>query len=275
MFKTFSYRGVAVQKLRNVAIIHPCIIWIVNGEKRLATNGKIELLTCGDGLFLSANRKIVFENIPHNGYFSSRQISFMSPPCEKHLKQSRENSQYSSGLEILRLDDDLIRILDLIYQAEKIITSEEVRKHWLNGVYSLLAEKGMLHVLFPYHKVQFHEKTYDLLESLPPEEHNIIRVCSQFGVSKATLIRRLRKSGTQFKHLVRQVRMNHALFLIQSENFQLEEVALRCGYQSVSRFEAYFEEQFGISAKAYMASLQNIEAEISTEQTAADLLVPG
>ncbi|OHY94893.1 AraC family transcriptional regulator [Vibrio rotiferianus] len=262
MFKTFSYKGVAVQKLRNVVIVNPSIIWIVNGEKKLSIGNNGFLLKPTDSIIISANKKIVFENIPKNGLFYSKQLCFLTKPNAELIRLSRDNAVDEQS-RLVKLDSHFKQILELIFQSDSILKNQDTRRLWVEGIYSTLAEKGLLHLLFPSHEITFDEKVYDLLESLTPEEHKIDTVCLYLGVSKPTLIRRLKKTGTQFKRIVKQVRMNKALHLIQNGVKSLDDIANFCGYQSVQLFSQYFVEQIGMDPISYMTSLSCEKENIS------------
>ena len=252
LFKSFSYRGFSVQKLRNVSILNPCVIWVVNGTKRIVTENDVQLLRLGDVLFLIPNQKLVFENVPEKGYFSTRQISFLAKPSELQLEKIVQNGVKATQPVIIKFNESLQKALNLLHQVDTSIISENVQKYWLDGLYSLLAEYGLLHLLFPYGKCKFEDRVYEYLASQPAFKHKMNNVCNHFGISRATLIRRLKKSGTQFKLIVRMVRMNNAVYLMKNNITDVEELASICGYQSLQRFQFYFKEQFGISPKNYI-----------------------
>ena len=65
------------------------------------------------------------------------------------------------------------------------------------------------------------------------------------GMSASTLKRRLRTEQTSFARLLRQLRMEAALFLLMSSQTPIGDVAAACGYQSGGHFAAVFKQQFG------------------------------
>ncbi|MBP6392862.1 MAG: helix-turn-helix transcriptional regulator [Neisseria sp.] len=56
---------------------------------------------------------------------------------------------------------------------------------------------------------------------------------------------RLRTEQTSFARLLRQLRMEAALFLLMSSQTLIGDVAAACGYQSGGHFAAAFKQQFG------------------------------
>jgi AraC-like DNA-binding protein len=258
LFKAFSYKAKEVQKLKDVVIINPCIIWVLSGMKNISLGRYKYNLKNGDAILLGANSKLNFENIPINGLFFSKQIIFFKPPKVEFFKQTVKNFEVYKYRHI-KLDYQLKMTLDLLHQSDVILKNINTRHMWLDGLYLLLAEEYYLQVLFLSSEDSFNEKVYEVLEKMQPSDHKIENVCSILGVSKATLIRRLKKAGTQFKKIVRQVRMNKALFLMQKRELLLEDISFSCGYQSVELLVVYFKEEFGITPKEYFISFKDVQ----------------
>ncbi|MCP2091910.1 UNVERIFIED_ORG: AraC-like DNA-binding protein [Paraburkholderia sediminicola] len=77
-----------------------------------------------------------------------------------------------------------------------------------------------------------------------------VEVAHALGVSEATLRRYLAEEGVGFRELLQDVRMTHALTLLQSTNNSVLDVGLAVGYDSASRFAVRFRERFGFSPSA-------------------------
>lgn len=255
MFKASTYEGTNIQKLKNVVIINPCIIWIDCGVKNISMDGYKYTLKKGDAIFLTGNSKISFENFTENGSFISKQITFIRKP---NIESVRKNKFELSKYRNVRLDRQLKMTMELLHQADSILSNIKARSMWLDGLYLLLSDYDYLEMLFRPNEVSFNEKVYEILDKMDPKKHRIENVCLVLSISKATLIRRLKKSGTQFKKIVRQVRMNKALFLMQQKNISLDEISFFCGYQSIELFTLYFEVEFGVSPKNYIKTFNGI-----------------
>ncbi len=65
------------------------------------------------------------------------------------------------------------------------------------------------------------------------------------------MVRKLAAEGRSFRQLLAQVRLSHALNLLQQGLTPLE-VALACGYDSPSRFAARFKQEFGLTPHQYL-----------------------
>lgn len=67
------------------------------------------------------------------------------------------------------------------------------------------------------------------------------------GMSEATLRRRLAEEQTHFDDLLADVRMHHAMTLLQTTNLSIPQIANACGYRTRARFAERFRKRFGLS----------------------------
>lgn len=65
------------------------------------------------------------------------------------------------------------------------------------------------------------------------------------AVSEATLRRRLAVEQARFEEVLRDVRMLHAMMLVQTTSLSVLEIAQACGYRSRARFAERFRARFG------------------------------
>jgi AraC-like DNA-binding protein len=84
-----------------------------------------------------------------------------------------------------------------------------------------------------------------LLAAAPGDDWRAEDVAARLAMSPATLRRKLAAEGSGFRHVLEEVRLGHALALVQGSRQPLKWVALDCGYQSASRFAERFRERFG------------------------------
>ncbi|WP_236942666.1 helix-turn-helix transcriptional regulator [Ewingella americana] len=66
-------------------------------------------------------------------------------------------------------------------------------------------------------------------------------------MSEATLRRRLVEEQTSFRTLLQDIRMHHAMTLLQTTRWSLSQIADACGYRASSRFSLRFKQRFGCS----------------------------
>ena len=85
-----------------------------------------------------------------------------------------------------------------------------------------------------------------VLNNLDNDQLTVDEISSTVGISRSQLHRRLKqlvdKSISQY---VREVRLNEAVKLINSENFSTKELAYQVGFSSSTYFNKCFHEYFG------------------------------
>lgn len=81
-----------------------------------------------------------------------------------------------------------------------------------------------------------------------PDVHWTAKSAGQaLAMSEATLRRRLAEEGMRFDRVLLDVRMHHALMLLQTTSWTLLQIADACGYRSQARFSERFKARFGVS----------------------------
>ena len=254
-YQVTTFRAQQVQKLRNVTIHSPSLVQIISGSKKLFWLDKTITLSHQILLLCEASSALSFENMPEKGPFLSRVFSFHSSPPLKMLKLSEMRGQ-SNTHPIVKQDKALQSSLDALASLDLSTMSEEAQHLWVMPLYQQLAERGALHILFPQQEALFSQKLSRYLAKSPGEEHALDDVASQFAVSRATLIRKLKQEGMQYRELLAEVRLNHALQLIQSEPWTTIDLAQMCGYRSEERFSQRFKGKFGLTPKEYMKTVR-------------------
>ena len=255
MFKSFSYSSVTIQKIYDSPIVNPSVIWTVNGKKKIISGEKTYKINVGEVFFTNGSRKFSFENVPKDNVFFSRQISFLVPPERDLINLSQGVGGMFFGDVVMDLTDDLKQIFNIMHGINSSFYSHDVRLKFIGVIYMLLAEKGVLHILFPINQNSFDKKIKTYFSNTPGFKHNIDNTCVNFSVSRSTLIRRLNKKNIKFKFLLREVRMNHAVHLIKNRIVDIDELTFECGYVSKHIFQKHFKEQFGITFKEYVSTL--------------------
>lgn len=89
------------------------------------------------------------------------------------------------------------------------------------------------------------ERVRMLLASAPSEDWRADALAERLAMSPATLRRKLAAEQSSFRDVLEEVRLGHALALVQGGTQPLKWVAMACGYLSASRFSERFRERFG------------------------------
>ena len=253
-YQVSTFRAEQLQVLRNVKIHSPSVIQITSGSKRLYWRESSVVLTSEVLLLCEASSALTFENMPHKGRFFSRMFSFFCTPEPDMLQLSAARSAGEKN-PTHRLDSALSETLNALFALAQHPISADVQRHWLMGFYQQLAEQGALHRLFPQHQTSFSQKLSHYLARSPSDEHTLEGVAEQFAMSRATLIRKLKQEGTQYRDVLVDVRLNFALELMQKGHDNVAIVAQSCGYQSEGRFSQRFKSRFGLTPKDYMKTV--------------------
>lgn len=256
LYQVTIYRAQQLQKLRNVTIHSPSLIQILSGSKRLFQSDSTLELTSSTLLLCEASSQFSFENLPNQGAFVSRVYSFYQPPCESLIQLSQDNSLQPDQAWLAN-DRAIEQTLNVLFSLDLSQMSEETQKLWLAPLYQQLAERGALHQLFASQSSSFSQQLTRYLSRSPSETHSLEQSASHFAVSRATFIRRLKKEGTQYREILAEVRLNHALSLMQAKHWSVLQLASMCGYQSEQRFSQRFRTKFGLTPTDYMRTVRD------------------
>lgn len=253
-YKVSIFRAEQSQKLRNVRLHSPSIIQIITGSKRLHWRDSALDVSHSELMFCQASESLSFENLPQKGRFLSRVFSLYLVPSEAMIELSRHNDQ-KSDCPVLKSNSALEATLNALYLFEQHKMSKETQSYWVNGLYQQLAEQGVLHGLFSNVSTTFTQQLSRYLANDPSYEHPLDEVARHFAISRSTMIRKLKLEGTQYRQVLVDVRLNHALGLMQDGQNNVAMLAQLCGYQSEERFSQRFKGKFGLTPSDYIKTV--------------------
>ena len=124
-------------------------------------------------------------------------------------------------------------------------TPETVAKHRMEEVLLWLEENDAS--LNAPEVRSMESRVRQLLSSDLARQWAAAEVAEHLSVSGATLRRHLAADGLSLRQLLVDVRMSHALTMLQCTDFSIVEIALGVGYDSASRFAVRFRKRFGCS----------------------------
>ncbi|MFB9214476.1 helix-turn-helix transcriptional regulator [Vibrio sinaloensis] len=253
-FQITEFRAQHLQALRNVTIHSPSIIQILSGNKRLFWQNDAVTLTPDSLILCSASSSWNFANLPDKGPFLSRVFSFYLSPNQEMLRLSESVASCSDSSYCLA-DKAVRETLNILATLNLKSMSSQTQQYWLMPLYQQLAELGALHKVFPSYQASLAQTVTQYLAASPATEHALEAVAEHFGMSRATLIRKLKIEGYQYRHLLAQVRLNHALQLMQKHEYDGYQLAQMCGYQSEKRFRQRFKDKFGLTPREYQLTI--------------------
>jgi len=100
------------------------------------------------------------------------------------------------------------------------------------------------HCFLPLAKRSVTLQLRELLQKAPEQHWTAKEAGKRLAMSESTLRRRLSSENSRFETLLLETRMMHAMFLLQTTAFTLQEVAEQCGYLSYARFAEQFKKRF-------------------------------
>ncbi len=173
----------------------------------------------------------------------------LSPELIRQFHQHHELENLSpplSGCSAVPLDDDLAETLNHCLRGmDAARVSDRLLRHRLLGLLLALAERGIWFAAPAYQSVG--NLLRSLLSDTPGQQWTTAKAGRELAMSEATLRRRLAAEHLRFETLLLEVRMHHAMALLQSTGWSIPQVAQACGYQAHSRFSLRFRERFGCS----------------------------
>lgn len=147
-------------------------------------------------------------------------------------------------LRLMPLDEDLAstlrHVLDSI-EAQRV--SDERLRYRLMDLLAALAERGHHFGQSGLYSTSGRLRT---LIAEAPEQHWTAQEAGRaLAMSEATLRRRLADEHMRFEDLLIDVRMHHAMMLVQTTSWRIPRIAQACGYKSSARFAERFRARFG------------------------------
>ncbi|MFY1021845.1 helix-turn-helix transcriptional regulator [Ectopseudomonas khazarica] len=165
-----------------------------------------------------------------------RAVAAILPPVRDELSAART----------MDLDGELSEVIERTALAlEAATVSPLLQRHRVIELLLVLGERGVR--LKPVEQISWAERIRRLIALRPEEDWRIERLAEVFHTSASTLRRRLAGSGFTLAGLVREVRLETALVLLQSTQRSINDIALHCGWESHSRFSAAFQARWGFA----------------------------
>ncbi|WP_429122684.1 helix-turn-helix transcriptional regulator [Aeromonas veronii] len=244
------YLGIRQQPLHRVLIYAPTLIWVTQGSKQLWWRERRLPFDRERWLLIPAGQQLTFVNQPEQGKFRSHAITLLTPPPQEWLAESAPSH---ADLEepAVKVTPGLAFCFELISTMAERGLSEATQAELLRSFYAELRAANALGLLFPASTMTLAERLARYLAVEPGIDHTLEAVAPHFSMSRASMVRKLAAEGRSFRQLLAQVRMSHALNLLQQGLTPLE-VALACGYDSPSRFAARFKQEFGLTPHQYL-----------------------
>ncbi|MFT3773452.1 MAG: AraC family transcriptional regulator [Minicystis sp.] len=227
-----------------VVVDQATLILVEEGRKRIRWSGGECVASAGEALSLQAGEVVDISNTPgRSGTYRALWICW----CSELLAVSSTSLRPSSPRVALHtalgeaFHASFHRAFDGLSDADDLPAS--IATHRLQEVLLWLGERGFHFP--PAAPASLGQQVRRLLSADPGADWSMERVAHETATSIPTLRRKLSAEGIVFRDLVQDVRMSHALALLQNTDAPVLHVAVAAGYASASRFSARFRARFG------------------------------
>lgn len=249
-----TYRFVYEQLAENTRDLithnYHTIYFVTDGEGELITKTQKFSLVKGDVFF--SFKQIPFK-INNTGEIKYMYISFDGSRVEElfsHFSISPVNCVYEGYGKLAAFWENSIvkankKNLDLISESVLLYTLSEMSPKELSAKQRIINDI-----------IQFVE------ENFKDSALNLDFVANRFGYSNKYISRIFKENmGTTFSSYLTNIRINHAVFLIEQQITLIKNIAFLCGYSDPLYFSNVFKAKLGISPKEYISQI-NKEANI-------------
>lgn len=228
---------------RRIAVGSATLILVEEGRKRIRWSGGECVASAGEALSLQPGEVVDISNTPSRGG-SYRALwicwssSLLTPSDAAQRRPSPGVAHHA------RLGEGF---LGSFLRAFEGLSDEalpaSIASHRLREVLIWLAERR-----FQFARPEsssLGQRVRRLLATDPSSDWSMEQVAKHLATSVPTLRRRLAEERLAFRDLEQDVRMSHALALLQNTDEPVMQIALATGYASASRFTARFRTRFG------------------------------
>ncbi|MFJ2540611.1 helix-turn-helix transcriptional regulator [Pseudomonas sp. NPDC087614] len=245
-------RLMQAQHATNFRFFEATVLIVTSGHLTLEKDEGIWELADSHTLMAVAKNSITnIQKTPDNNssVFTSLFLTFAPGLITEFHQRYGQNVTPASTVnecKTTELDEDLNDALQFCIRGINSRTiSGAQQTNRLLGLLLALQERG---VVFPRPSAPgIVERLTQLLVKAPEKNWTAAEVGRELAVSEATLRRRLAEEGISFNTVLTEIRMHHAMMLLQTTHFSTSQIADACGYRAVSRFSMRFKSRFGFS----------------------------
>lgn len=232
-------------RLKTVTMHDAALGWVQSGRKTLFGPRGATRIAVGEAFVAERGTQWDVDNDPlQNGSYRALILVFRPALIDEftRLYVAEPSTTALVDCACLSLDAQLQEALQRTADVLQNGGSPALQRHRLLEVLLLLAERG---VRFHPAPLRWDERIRRLISQRPHAAWTIDALADSFHTSPSTLRRRIAEGGITLGELVREVRLETGLVLLQSTALPIGDIAQRCGYDSHSRFSAAFRSRFG------------------------------
>jgi AraC-like DNA-binding protein len=228
----------------------PMMIIVRRGRKVIQSPGFKFVLEAGEAIAIAQGQVFDFENIPaDDGDYEARWLTidaelvnaFTAADGTEPVTPARVLGRMSEGLSDA-FEQAVLALLDEGTLPDVIV------RHRVTELLAWLSATGLRFALTQADS--YAARIRRLVGGRPEYPWSSAEISSALGVSDATLRRRLQAEGISLRDVLTDIRMTHAMSLLQSSRMSVSAVAASAGFESQSRFALRFRDRFGFPPSA-------------------------
>lgn len=239
-------------RLRSVSMPRSICALVLSGSKVLSVGEDRLVASEGDMFLLPAQFEVTIENNPDPA--RGRYLALCLTLDAETLASVAARTGLAApaapfSLRSLRVEQDaplLASLAHLLDMAAACPANERLLALCMEAFLLLVSERAHCFAALWRAEEAWRARCARLVSMDPAKAWTSSGVAGRLGVSERTLRRNLLREGSSLRQVLQGVRLNAALALLQSGGAGVAEAALRCGYESPSRFAALFRERFGV-----------------------------
>lgn len=232
-------------EFRSLVAPVPVVIRVTGGEKRVGWSGERLSASVGAMILLPEALALDIENIPGvQGSYRAEALSLPRARIEAAYARLA-NPSPRDGLAVCQVrlpGPGTVAAFERLFSGSTDLP-EDILAIQQEELVLWLARDGA--VFAPSAPERLSDLLRKLLAATPGAHWPAARAAAALAMREPTLRRRLASEGQRFSSLLQDVRMTHALALLQGGETRVGAVAAAVGYESPSRFAVRFRARFG------------------------------
>ena len=245
--------------------IYTEIIFVDYGQMEVTLKNSVLLLSAGDFLVIPSNMIHGITRKYNNRAFSYLNIMFLGSPAPSIVgKVYSLNTQEKDILRTIKEEN-----------ADSLQNEKEITLVFLNLLLLLLERRSAYPIVSPHHmrnrlryKNMIVNNILDYIDKNYDKSLNSEVIATKHGISQ-THMRRLIKEITKLtlsQHLI-NTRINIAQHLMLESSKNINEIANKVGYNSVTHFCKVFKQETGVTPSQYVNSIGGTKTIATNNQT--------
>lgn len=235
------YASAKEQRIANVPIIKPLLIFILSGVKKIGSGNDV-VCPAGTFVFLANSSTIDMRNIPEDEEYFAVLIEFDYSDFHQFKEKAGSKKKHFQG--------DINPVLEKALQQYlewAIVSPSSALEFRKREILQLIYQMGYTEVRSIAEPPSISHQIYKIIHDNLSDDWSAERLAAHLAMSESTLRRRLKAEGSSVQLIKNRTKLGYALHLVQTSREHIGRISERCGYQSQSRFTHQFKQLFGVT----------------------------